>query len=144
MRVPKAVGTKVIVVSKRPSLSPVCASKKCVSAGTRVKPTEAAMFFSVSTNASFSLKCFRNTVSLSTITKLAPTPITAPALKLTKNAPTPPVAKYPEAMTPVVRRATPMRPTSCGIDARSVIAFVHGSKGMEIAVKHQSANRCQK
>lgn len=61
------------------------------------------------------------------ITKLAPMPITAPALKPAKYAPTPPVAKYPEAMTPMVRRATPMRPTSRGIDARSVMALVHGS-----------------
>lgn len=122
---------KTIVISRIPLFSPVSTSKKCMSAGTIVKPKEAATFFSVSTSGSLTLKCFRRTVSLSTITKLAPTPITAPALKLARYAPAPPVAKYPEAMTPVVRRVTPIRPTSRGIDARSVIVLVHGSGKIE-------------
>jgi len=119
---------KAIVINKSPAFRPVSVSRKCVSTGTRVKPMDVAIFFSVSANGSLTLKCLRSTVSLSTITKLAPIPITAPALKPAKYAPTPPVARYPEAMTPVVRKVTPMRPTSRGIDAKSVIALVHGSK----------------
>lgn len=123
-----AVGTKAIVINKSPTFRPVSISRKYVSAGTRVKPMDMAMFFSVNVNGSLTLKCFRSTVSLSTIRKLAPIPITAPALKPAKYAPVPPVARYPEAMTPVVRRPTPMRPTSRGIDAKSVMVLVQGSE----------------
>jgi len=119
---------KAIVINKSPAFRPVSVSRKCVSVGTMVKPTDVAIFFSVSANGSLTLKCLRSTISLSTITKLAPIPITAPALKPAKYAPTPPVVRYPEAMTPVMRRTTPMRPISRGVDAKFVMFLVHGSE----------------
>lgn len=51
----------------------------------------------------------------------------APALMLAKYAPTPPVAKYPEAITPMAKRATPIKPTKRGINAKSVKILDQGS-----------------
>lgn len=122
------VGKKNKTIAMRPAWMPNLVNNAKATKGAITSPVVNEILIKVEASGNLILKCFSSIFSLCIITKLAPIPIIAPALKLAKYAPTPPVARYPEARIPIDRSAIPISAISLGTDAKLTIVLVQGSE----------------